>query len=503
MKNIKSDFIKNLNKLIKKRKVSGGLLDSISFFLSNNVSGFFPVTEADCDVLLLLSSYPVSEQIGPFRIENSLLYACKSRHPILNELFDYLGFDGEFRATFFDLINKYNLHSLEYFNFFRNAKDHDDLSYFSKGSISKKCFLIADKSKFGSVVSHPAKMTHPACKMPRIFFNDGQQDNDGFLRSGNVNVDFDLHINATQLVVFKFLSLPYKEGCLLDCVKGGDLDSFSEIFSFNAADAERLVSEFSTCVSSQDYQTNDSIRQVYFPTSTGYHLLSILKPSGLVFSLKKKVDWINNHSPNSYLGKKARKKDEFFGNGYQQVINLTETKHGGDHPKNISGLNNKYQSYYLLASMPPELSLRSVRLPTRNFFSDVLYPKQLQETFQAFHRLLITDYNNVNIRDGRDYRIQEYLDQLILKMWQVRKTFEEQRHARPDRLEAYQKLWLFPEHEEERTKEAPWLKELIKDATRNFISSYQKVLGKSAIQLGDTELEAFTRIIEQNKEALI
>ena len=153
--------------------------------------------------------------------------------------------------------------------------------------------------------------------------------------------------------------------------------------------------------------------------------------------------------------------------------------------------------------MPPDLSPRKTRLPTRSFFTDVLYAKPLQETFQAFHRLLSPDYNNANIRRGLDYRVQEYVDYLILRMWQVRQSFVEQPYTRPEDLPAYQKIWLFPEHEPDRQGNCEWTEELMQDAARHFNASYKRILGHSALILGDDLLKRVTGVIEQNREELL
>lgn len=502
MTKVKSEFLKNLSKLKKMRNIDETDLDGLKILLGKTLSGFFPVSQAECDTLLLLSSYPLIERQGVFKINNSLLYLCKNKHPSMNELFDSMGLSGSERDLFLSLSDKYSLDMLDYYNFFRNEKSHDDLSAFSLTTIRDFCFLVAEKSKAGTVVSHPVKMTDPSSKQPRVFF-EGTSNKDGFVRTGNVHVEFDLHINATQLVVFKLLALPYKGRNIWQCIRNGDTSALSEIFSLRQDEANDLIGAFSACMKPSAEESGSRVRQVYFPSTEGYHLLSILNPSGLVFSLKNKIDQINHESSDSYLGRKAKKAETFYAPGYRQLFNLTVTRHGGDHPKNISGLNNKYQSYYLLESLPPELSPRSPRLPSRDFFSDLLYAQSMQEIFQDFHRLVSTDHNNINIRSGLEYRTEQYLDQLILKMWQARQGFTEQPHTRPEALPAYQKRWLLPEYEQERAEMDEWLDELILQAARHFSTCYKKVMGKSALILGDDLIQRVTDVVEQNREALL
>lgn len=364
-----------------------------------------------------------------------------------------------------------------------------------------------------SLATHPCTFSHPSARKNKNGYASSViaqvmgPTPDGLLRSGNLQVEPDALGNAAALDVYKFLTLSLQdERSLLQHIQD-DSEPAQVLLGRADEDLEVLKAGFLAMVSTKDEAiTSSKIKQVYFPleeSGVGYHLLSILSHSGHLFEMRKRLDRLR-FSDEVKTARELRRNNQFSDSGYQEIYNLTTIGFGGTKPQNISVLNNQNAGKaHLLLSMPPELSPRSVRLPTRNFFGDVLYPKQLQESFQAFHRLLATDYNNARIRKACDYRIQEYLDQLILKMWQVRKGFEEQPHTRPENLAGYQKLWLFPEHEAERTENSQWLNSLFEDAARHFINSYQKVMGKAAIQLGDNELIAFSRIIEQNKECLL
>lgn len=366
-----------------------------------------------------------------------------------------------------------------------------------------------------SMSTHPCTFSHPSARKNKngyasSIIAQSKPSPDGFLRSGNLQVDPDALGNAAALDVYKFLTLILEdEKTLLQHIQ--DDTEFAQALLQKTDDSPEVLKEgFLAMVATKDEAvTSSKIKQVYFPVEGGnddedYHLLSILSHSGHLFEMRQRLDRLR-FSEEVKAARELRKNNLRSETGYQEIYNLTTIGFGGTKPQNISVLNTQNAGKaHLLLSTPPELSPRNVRLPTRNFFGDVLYPKQMQDTFQALHRLLTADYNNVHIRDGRDYRIQEYVDQLILKMWQVRKAFEAQAEkARPAHLIGYQKLWLFPEHESERSEYVPWLNTLVEDATRHFIRCYQKVLGRSAIQLGDSELEAFALVIDKNKEALL
>lgn len=363
-----------------------------------------------------------------------------------------------------------------------------------------------------SLATHPCTFSHPSARKNKngyvsSIIAKADRVADGLLRSGNLQVEPDALGNAAALDVYKFLTLMMADGDTLLEHLQQDSELANNLLARAESDVVELKNGFLAMVAAKDEAiTSSKIKQVYFPVTeeeTGYHLLSTLSHSGHIFEMRQRLDRLR-FSDETKAARELRRNNQFSAVGYQEIYNLTTIGYGGTKPQNISVLNNQNAGKaHLLLSMPPELSPRRVRLPTRNFFSDVLYPKQLQQTFQAFHRLLNADYNNQKIRNARDYRIQEYLDQLILKMWQVRRAFAEQPKSRPEHLEGYQKQWLLPEYEAERTSDAAWLNTVVDDATRHFIFSYQKIAGKSAIQLGDTEFEAFSRIIEQNKEALL
>lgn len=373
----------------------------------------------------------------------------------------------------------------------------------------------AQRIESRALASHPSKFSHPSTGVgkknkangtyvtPVLFL--GHRSPDGFLRTGNVTCEeIDSVGNAAELDVEDFLRLKLNDGVtLLDHIEQKTA-SAKALLCLDGYDFEQLRTNFLAVKRPpKNIVTNSKIKQVYFLVGEGeYHQLSILTHSAYLFEQRRRIDAIRF----SEQAKEAREKrrNNQLGENYQEIYHLTTIGYGGTKPANISVLNNQNAGKaHLLLSMPPETSPRNVQLPTRNFFGEALYPKQLQVTFQAFHRLLSAGHNNVNIRKGRDYRIQEYLDQLILKMWQVRKAFVEQEHSRPEGLPGYQKIWLFPEHEQERADNQAWLAELIQDATRYFNASYKRVLGSTAFVLGDTEHFAFAEVIEQNKEALL
>jgi CRISPR-associated protein Csy1 len=362
-----------------------------------------------------------------------------------------------------------------------------------------------------SLATHPCTFSHPSAGKNKNgkttpIFAKSKASEDGFLRSGNVTVDTDALGNAAALDVYKFLTLIMQDGDTLISHIQNDTELANKLLSVEDGDMLSLKEGFLAMVTpSGETVTSSQIKQVYFPINPAnkeYHLLSILTHSGHLFELRKRLDHLR-FSEETKVAREQKKNNQFSNSGYQEIYNLTTIGYGGTKPQNISVLNNRYAGKaHLLRSLPPELSPRSIRLPTRNFFGDVIHPKALKETFQAFHKLLSSDYNNINIRKGIKYRVQEYVDHLILKMWQVRTAFGELEHSRPMLERSYQKIWLFPEYEQQRIENQEWLDELIKDATRYFMANYKKSV-KQPLILGDSEFQAFKNLIEQNEEAFL
>ena len=289
---------------------------------------------------------------------------------------------------------------------------------------------------------------------------------------------------------------------MLNYIQNNNSDIFQRLFNVSEERANIWVESFLSGVNNCDLRTNQLIRQLYFPVKNDYQLLSILQPSGLVFELKTRIDSINDRSPESYTGKKKMKEGKASDVRYSTITNLTVTKHGGDHPKNISGLNNKHQTYYLLNSLPPIIDKRTIHFPKTNFFIESFRYRSCRDVFHALHKILKTDYSNINIREGRDYRLQELLDRIINKMWAVRSVAATQYHAQYSQLKSHQKIWLCEEFLKEREESDQWLNKLCKEISSWVIRSYEKILGKQAIKLGEAERLKIVEIVSQNKEAL-
>ena len=352
-----------------------------------------------------------------------------------------------------------------------------------------------------SLVSHPGKFSHPSSKTSSIIAS-AQKKPDGFLRTGNDSGELDVFGNAAALDVYKFLSIELKDGkSVLEHIEQGSGTIRKELKTKTASYEEIQQGFMKIKQRDNAPTTSGKVKQVYFPVNGEYHLLSILTPSGLMFKLRNKIQDIR-FSEQVKEARLARRKQDFNENGFAEILNLSVVGFGGTKPQNISVLNSKYGGKsYLLRSMPPILEKRKIKLPKNNFFINSLWIKAFADSFKSLHKLIAIDYNNIKIRDARDNIIQYIIDQVIEKMWAIRRY--EGRWSAADnyaRLPAYQKIWLDNVRKEERETNDEWLDKVISELARWFILAYKKVLGKKAKLLADDELAHIRKFIAQNKE---
>lgn len=487
-KRFKDQLRKNMKEKTEKEYEYGAWLDSV---LSQDLGGsYFPSNQNEKDLFQILNLEVLYKR--------TFKSACDDGHPIVSELLEDLDVEKEVVGKCIEKAKLHNPEPLAFYSLFKEELESGELRL---DNVCATIDKLSEDSKHGTVVSHPAKMTHPECKFPK-FFSSSVSLPDGFARTGNSRVGFDMHVDAKYLKVFKFISLNYRQKSLLEYIKNKDLQVFMKLFGVAEDQAKTWVEYFTACITNEDRRANQLVRQVYFPAGENYHLLSILTPSGLVFSLKEKIDTINDRSPSTYTGKKQKKDNKYSKEGFSTVPNLTVTRHGGEHPKNISGLSNKYQTYYLLQSMPPILKKRNIRFPSHNFFSESFRYYEYREVFDGLHKLFKTDYNNKRIREGRDYRLQDLVDRIIDRMWAVRTVCNEQYRQKESRLQPHQKIWLCDENQQAREEEYDWLDKLCAEIASWSIRAYEKLLGKQAFKLGEAERQHILEIVNENREAL-
>lgn len=366
----------------------------------------------------------------------------------------------------------------------------------------KNWLLYCAKNASGvSMTTHPCKYSHPDAQTTPIYFNN-KVDNKGFIQSSTSNSTDVLFSTAAYMPIYSFLKLILIDGKdilehLLD-----DSEVVRQQFSI-VDDYELLKTQLLEVISTDTNTiTSEKVKQVYFPVCDDYHLLSVVSSSIIMFDLKKRIKHINSFKINE-ARIKAKKDNVFFEGGYKTLFDLTLQGHVKSNPQCISQLNkDNFGESYLLNSCPPSIKKRDIHFPKSDFFIESFKKYEYADNFKALHKLFQTDYNNIKLRDERDRNLQQIIDLLIEKMWAVRAVSQAKYHSETSLLSSIQRTWLHDDFIDEREKSEQWLNSLITEISAWLSRSYEKVLDKKAIKLGEAERLHFAEVIERNKEFL-
>jgi len=352
--------------------------------------------------------------------------------------------------------------------------------------------------------THPGKLVHPSAKISPIIAKAERQP-DGFLRSGNVGTDVDVVGNSASLDVSKFLSLTLKDGfSVLDHLERNTSYIKTQL-SIQSLEFEEVRKGLLAIKSPQTTtRTSKEIKQIYFPIGNGdYHLLSLLIPSGLIFKLKQRINEML-FSEHAKLARDDRRKGTHNETGFDELYNLTVIGFGGANPQNISELNaQNLGKSYLLPSFPPVVDKRNIRMPKFDFFIESLYLKRYETSFYYLHTLLASDKKNVEIRKSRDRVIDNLIESIISRTWQIR-TFEPG-WSENTSLPRSQRVWLDNAYIDSRDHETDWVIDIVDEISQWICLSYDTVV-KAAdgipVQFHEEEVNYIKHVVGSFKEEL-
>lgn len=349
-----------------------------------------------------------------------------------------------------------------------------------------------------TMVSHPGKFSHPSAKTSSVIVKS-HHAKDGYLRSGNVDYELDVFGNAAAMDVYKFLSVLMDDGKTVLTHLEEDSPAIKPLFTLPTASYESLKQGLTSIKQLDDSNKTDHlVKQVYFPVDDTYHLLSLLTPSGLLTQVKNRIDIIR-FSEETKQAKECRKKNELHAAGYDDVFDLTITAFGGTQPQNVSVLNSQNAGRaYLLASTPPGLKQRQIRLPTNNFFRNTLRIRPFKDTFQPLDKLIRTDVNNVRVRDGIRNSLKFIIDQVLQSAFRVR-AYEPgwSNTVYYQSLSLAQRIWLDDANLEQRESQDAWLEDVVSDFARWILDTYEYLFKETYIKLSDHDLREVRGIVQQ------
>lgn len=367
----------------------------------------------------------------------------------------------------------------------------------------------AKRAKQLSLTSHPAKFSHPNAKTTPIIAA-AEAENDGYLRTGNLNKPADVFGNAAAMDVYKFLKLPMQDGRDVLTHLEQKTPEIQKQFSLPTAGYQELEQGLLAIKDSNANEaTHARVKQVYFPVEDDYHLLSVLTPSSLMFALKQRINQYR-FSEEVKTAREAKRNNQYYEDGFAEIYQLSVIGYGGTKPQNISVLNNQNGgTAYLLESLPPIFDKRNTNPPRSNFFSDSLKLKNFKPAFDKLHQHLIklnTDRNNKPLRNKRDWMIKNILYQVADILWQIRYLkagwSDSDRYAN---LPQSQKIWLDQYYQNEREQLNDWQDDIKTRLARWLVNAYSRSRGKEKAYSIDDGLYKphFIRLIDECEGALL
>ncbi len=393
---------------------------------------------------------------------------------------------------------KTNTSEEEKLNFAQEAQD--------KYNLTNWLIDASKRAKQLSLSSHPAKFVHPDAKASSIIA-DSKQENDGLLRSGNVEVELDVFGNAAALDVEKFLRISLQDNITVLQHLEENTGLIRQQFSPSGVDYEEIRTGFLQIKHSDLNQTSEKLKQVYFPVEKDYHLLSPLIPSGIIFKLKQKINELRFSDENKTLREELKKaKPEPVQGKITEIYDLTAVGFGGTQSQNISIQNAQNGGVsFFLASMPPPLEKRSVQPPKRDFFESCLWGGLFKSDFDQFHKILSWRKNNLEIRDKRDdvvlnaiSKVKRLLDRMreITHGWSKNDTYSN--------LPGWQKIWLDDDYAAIRDDEKQnqnYLAQAQSYFANWFINHYKQATKDNKL-LGDDDIAHIKDLLKQEQDLL-
>ncbi len=363
----------------------------------------------------------------------------------------------------------------------------------------------SSRAKQLSLTSHPAKFVHPNAKASSIIANS-PKNNDGLLRSGNVEVDLDVFGNAAALDVEKFLRLKLQDNKTILQHLEQQTPAIKEQFKTKKRSFSDIRKDFLLIKKSDLNQTSEKLKQVYFPVHGDYHLLSILPPSGIIYKLKHKINQLRFSNENTRLKEELKKSAPAPISGkFNELFDLTSIGYGGTKPQNISTLNNQNGGVsFLLSSMPPKLKKRKVQPPKYNFFDDCLWTGLFDQDFMSFHQVLEDRKNNIMIRDKRDEIVINSITKVKRLVDQIRDNGHWSDSETYVNLELWQKIWLDEKYatiRDDNKQNIDYQTKAQSYFANWFIGNYKQTIKNNKL-LGDDDIGHIKDILKQEQELL-
>lgn len=353
---------------------------------------------------------------------------------------------------------------------------------------------IAENANKCALATHIGRFTNPDIK---VFLRTEKQKKMtvDYVVTLSVCCQDDIATPANYLATAKLLSFILESGQSVYETLLRDKESLRAELASLPVDYDKIVEGLLQIQTNpQPEATDERLRQVYFPVGEGnYHLLSVLPPSSLMIELTRRIRKMEKKRIES-----RNPKSETYGESYKQIYDLTQVSWGGTKPQNISTLNNEVGGRtYMLASVPPQIQIRKIVRPRTNFFMNSLRLKDFYGLFQSMHKVYLEKQNNMYVRHHARNIEDLIIDRVMQKVFALRQLEAGWSDAENNYLPQAQKIWLDAKYAEERLSDDSWQDEIAHEFTRWIMQTYERVMLREKIILGDGEFSALQARVRQ------
>ncbi len=355
--------------------------------------------------------------------------------------------------------------------------------------------------------THVGKYTYPSTSGSISIFDksDESPHNRRYVCTATTKHKSDIAISdAKDLPAAEFLNLILEDGRKVSehFITGSDAINELKQYVENFEEIKGKIAKAIAGVVPRE--TTGNIRQVYFPVGDGYHLLSLLTSSSVLYKMKVVIQQQETVSE-----KVKDSKNELYRKPYSFFRNLTAIKFGGTQPQNISRLNTKggYEDIYadelndanlklnpgggfayLLSSSPPIIAPRDIVIPRSDFFYNTLRRWQFRNEFDRLHAIFTRERNDAKTRKLRREITADIIDKVMQFVYALRECEEGWSDREHNHLPRSQKIWLDKKYEEQRNQDDLWIEEVSTDFARWFFRTYEKLHKDNHVKMGQEEM---------------
>lgn len=299
--------------------------------------------------------------------------------------------------------------------------------------------------------SHPAKFSHGVIPFSGIYAESTGEKSSYITTVSLSSRYFDVVMSNGNLITHgRFLMSPVDEKTVYEKLEAND-DAWLYEFSKNEDQVATWASGLKNWLDTHPQHIQTSrLKQNFFPTDDGYHLLSPLFSSVLCQKIYEK----SRYDKDNARRKKARKNGKYAEGETFDLLNTAIMNFGGSQPQNISvGNFERRGEAYLLSCTPPNW-VSNFQLPINaSSLYEGEFDRRAWRLAKGLQRYLVELHkqrSNKAIRDQVKRSVDEIIDVLLNYVAQVQNLENNIGWtSEAEKLKASHKLWLDPHRSEQ------------------------------------------------------